>query len=145
MSNDDLVTVQVPRSRLLEVYALLGRPQAADQEADSVTEETGGPSVWPDALVARAYRESSPKMKAFLDYLADRPDARLKAAELADAVGYKPHQFAGLLGAFGRRTKNRYRNPGGHWFFGAEWSSDEWSWIYWMPVEVAEVIKSQRS
>lgn len=140
---EELVKVLVPRSRLLEVYALLGRlatgsPAEAAGEAMSDNED-----LWDDALVERAYRDSSDKMKGLLDHLADNPGRRVRSEELAKVIGYTRPQLAGVLGAFGRRWKNRYRNSG-RWFFRAEWSGDERSWLWWMEPEVAEVVRSTR-
>ncbi len=146
MNNEELINVPVPRSRLLEVYGLLGRPAPGSSggntgltnEAESDSEER-----WHDALLARAYRESSPKMKGMLDYLADRPGVRVTSAEVAKAISYTRPQLAGVLGAFGRRWKNRYRQNG-PWFFSAEWSPTDEMWVYWMTQDVARVIKPLR-
>ncbi len=50
--------------------------------------------------------------------------------------------MAGALGAFGRRWKNRYH--GGKktkWPFESWWDYERNMMMYWMPTEVANVIK----
>lgn len=100
-------------------------------------------------LIARAYRESPPAMKRFLDYLADRADAPIPNDQVAEGIGVSRPQLAGVLGAFGRRWANRYQRRGAKWFFDADWMADdgsgEWKWHYRMPVEAAQVIRTARS
>jgi hypothetical protein len=61
-------------------------------------------------LVRRVYRESDDQFRHLLQLLADRPDQPMSTEEVAEAlqlergVGY----LAGMLGAFGRRSNNRY-------------------------------------
>jgi hypothetical protein len=100
-------------------------------------------------LIARAYRESPPAMKRFLDFLADRADVRIPNDHVAEGIGVSRPQLAGVLGAFGRRWANRYQKRNSKWFFDAEWTTDDssgdWKWHYRMPAEAAQVIRSARS
>jgi len=77
---------------------------------------------WTGEEVARAYRESTPALRAALDYLAERPGREVSSLELARAV--YPHdsdvgatrRLYGMLGAFGRRS---YGYGKLQWFFTA--------------------------
>ncbi len=77
---------------------------------------------WTAEEVARAYRESTPALRAALDYLADRPGREVSSLELARAV--YPHdsddgaekKLYSVLGAFGRRS---YGYGKKEWFFTA--------------------------
>lgn len=144
--SEEFVNVLVPKSRVLEVYALLGQPEGSPVHGGS-----GGDSGRPvegkgydRALFERAYRESSPHMKRLLEYLADNPGRMIPSGELAEAIGYDRSQLAGVLGAFGRRWKNRYKNPG-HWPFRADNPVEfDGYWAYWMEPEEVEIINEIR-
>lgn len=65
---------------------------------------------WDRDTVKRAYRESGDPMRRVLDFLARHPDREVSSYELADAIEarYGWNTVAGMLGAFGRRSTNRY-------------------------------------
>lgn len=96
-------------------------------------------------LIERAYRESPPAMKRFLDYLTAHAGRQIPNHEVADGIGVSRPQLAGVLGAFGRRWANRYQQRNSRWFFDAEWiagtADGDWKWHYRMPAEAAEIIK----
>jgi hypothetical protein len=77
---------------------------------------------WTVEEVARAYRESTPVLRAALDYLAERPEREVSSLELARAVyprdndGGAQQRLYGVLGAFGRRS---YGYGKKQWFFAA--------------------------
>jgi hypothetical protein len=77
---------------------------------------------WTAEEVARAYGESTPALRAALDYLADRPGREVSSLELArsvyphDSDGGAQQRLYGALGAFGRRT---YGYGKKEWFFSA--------------------------
>jgi hypothetical protein len=137
----DYVSIPVPSDRVQEVYELLARPKGAPAPTPAAGAVTVGETD-PD-LVVRAYRESSPKMKAVFNHLAANPDRVVKGNDLAAAIGYHPHQLAGALGAFGRRWLNRYH--GGvetAWPFKSWWDSEINTMVYKMSAETADLIKS---
>jgi len=72
--------------------------------------ERGFVHGWDRATVLRAYRESADHMRNLLDFLAQNPGREISAPELADAIEakYGWNTVAGMLGAFGRRSLNRY-------------------------------------
>ncbi|HEX3240309.1 MAG TPA: hypothetical protein VHR18_09260 [Solirubrobacterales bacterium] len=65
---------------------------------------------WDHETVRRAYRESGNKMRELLEFLARHPGEEVSSYDLADAVRarYGWNTVAGMLGAFGRRSSNRY-------------------------------------
>jgi hypothetical protein len=66
--------------------------------------------------VQRIYLESEKKFRALLQLLADQPERRITSAQVARSLGLPngPGSVAGMLGAFARRSKNRY---GSYWPF----------------------------
>lgn len=89
------VQIAVPEDRVLDVYAyLLGK------------KKDGG--MWTSELLERMYLESPKPMQQFLVTLAKRAGTVHTAEELAAAIGRNRLQLAGVLGAYGRRVKNRY-------------------------------------
>jgi hypothetical protein len=98
----------------------------------------------PDALlVSLGYRDSSPKMKAFLDYLADRPNQWISSREIGAAIDYKWPQVAGMLGAFGRRWEHRYRGVAAG-PFQDKWNGVENHQDYLMISFIAAIIRETR-
>lgn len=136
--------VPVPEDRLQEVYAVLGRPGGeGNSTASSPQSPPGGNDDSPidAALIVRAYRESPPSVVKFLDYLAEHPDETISSNDLAKHMGLTWNQLAGVLGAFGRRWKNRYQQKG-KWFFDNAWNFEEGHQDYTMPAAVADIIKA---
>jgi len=88
------------------------------------------------------YRESPKPMKTFLAHLAKHAGQEFTAAEMAKAIERTRNQLAGVLGAFGRRCKNRYRWT--KWPFFAYWDSDRKALVYRMTPEVAAFIHRHR-
>ena len=99
MKNEEFVLIPVPKSRVMEVYRLLGVAAPAEPMADP-------------AVIKKAYEESSPAMKTFLDLLAAHPDEWLTIEEVRDALGMDVHQLPGVLSTFPRRWRGRYRQAG---------------------------------
>jgi hypothetical protein len=143
-SSDDLVTVAVPRRRLLDVYRLLAEEPGSESPGAVVDD-----GRFDRALIERAYRESPDSMRRFFKYLADRPGRMVPNTELVSHMGITRPKLAGALGAFGRRWRNRYRQGDGKWFFEAEWQpedgSGEWKWHYGVSTDVAEIVKDVAS
>lgn len=138
--------VPVPEDRLEEVYAVLGRAKlnGSAPAAESAVPEVEADTSIDAALIARAYRESPPSMVKFLDYLADHAGETIPSPAMAEHMGLTWNQLAGVLGAFGRRWKNRYQQKGS-WFFGAYWNYEQHHMDYSMPATVADIIKETRS
>jgi hypothetical protein len=89
------VQIAVPEDRVLDVYAfLLGKDQNG--------------ATWTPDLLERMYLESPKPIQQLLVTLAKRAGTVHTDEELAEAVGRSRTQLAGVLGAYGRRVKNRY-------------------------------------
>jgi hypothetical protein len=124
-------SVPVPERFLPLVYEVLAeayRGEAGTEGIPSVPASSppaqgGSAAEWTAEDVALAYRDSSPKQRIALDYLADRPGEEVKSRDLAQAVypdddgDDAESRIYGVLGAFGSRVKNEYGKD--RWFFSA--------------------------
>jgi hypothetical protein len=117
-----------------EVGVAIPQGQTDTGPADGTT------AAWPRELIERAYRESPRSIKTVFKYLAEHAGERIPITDLAAAVGYRRPQLAGALGAFGKRTKNRYGQA--HWPFTVEWDAHAYMWFYTMHSTEADVIRS---
>ena len=66
------------------------------------------------------------------------------ATTLQNAVGYSASQFAGLMGAFGRRFTHTDGFEDGQWFFDQIWNYDEGCVQYRFPDSVRKAIEKAR-
>jgi hypothetical protein len=144
----EFVMVPVPSDRVMEVYAVLGRDHQSPVQSEPKPDAIGPPSIreraTDPAIIKRAYLESSEKMMAFTEYLAERPGEWVSTEQVGNAIGYTWNQVAGMLGAFGRRWEHRYKEAG-NWFFDNKWDHIENHQDYLMPPEAARIIKDLRS
>jgi len=144
----EFVMVPVPVERVREVYAVLAGEAPGDAPTKAADDEGGDPAStllmgdWSEELIARAYRESPGSIVGIFNYLSDNPGREVIADELAQHINRTRAQMAGALGAFGRRTKNRYGRQS--WPFHAWWSHESHRVIYKMDADVAEVIREAR-
>lgn len=157
----NLVPVYVPEERVLDVYRYLGStngseataPRAATEPAVEDEQPVGGGPAgvagtgWTEPEIVRDYEESPRNsMQPILKHMAASPDTELMTEDLAEAVGahtgkpVRTSSVAGILGAYGNRTKSRYGKS--KWYFGAKWDDERSGMIYKMPAEVAEIIKA---
>jgi len=83
-------------------------------------------------------------MQKVLDTLAGRPDQTVTMDELATALGLDNDNVAGVLGAFGRRWKNRYRQGEGNLPYRAFTSSSAGMRAFSMSGPVASVFARAR-
>jgi hypothetical protein len=146
MGEEEFVSIMVPKDRVLDVYRYLTQgsllPDATDPTAMSSVAISDEPVIDP-AVVSRAYRESPPAMKQLFELLAAHPDEWRGIDEIRAEMGLKMHQLPGVLGAFQRRWKGRYKQAG-KWPFDAEWTdaTGSWTWRYRMPKANADLIRS---
>ena len=102
---------------------------------------------WTGSEIERAYRESPPAMKAFIGALMEYQGEWLGTKELSEPVSeaigknYRWQEMAGMLGAFGRRVKNRY-DKGDRWFFDVRRDHENSRWVYRVSPELAEFLKT---
>ena len=64
----------------------------------------------------------------------------LSQATLREASGYEPAQYAGLMGAFGRRLANTEGYDPEAYFFEWKWDDDEEAWVCRLPDTVREAL-----
>ena len=83
----------------------------------------------------------STPMKNVLKALYEAPDW-LSIATLQEAAGYEPAQFAGLMGAFGRRLANTKDYEPDTVFFECVWGDDE-AWNYRLPDTVRRALTDE--
>ena len=85
----------------------------------------------------------SPAMKKVLTALhrVDPPWLSLRA--LHRVSDYAPSQFAGLMGAFGRRMANTEGYDADAHFFTYRWNDEEDTWDYGLPNSVREALEPE--
>lgn len=141
-TEEELVPVMVPRSRLTEVYGLLSENGAAIPSNTAALHRG-----WSAELIREAYLAASDRMKALLDLMASRPGEPLTADDFMAALDTDQQDFLnGVLGAFGRLTNQRFAqrlpNRENTWPFSVVKDIRDGRWTYVMPESVAQVIKS---
>ena len=88
----------------------------------------------------------SKPLKRVLRALNDAYPGWMLLSELHSAANYTPAQFAGLMGAFGRRMAHTEGYDKDAHFFEIRWNDDEDAWEYRLPVTVGAVLNPpQRS
>jgi hypothetical protein len=139
----EFIYVPVPSEHVPAVYRLLaGAGQTTIPSLPGDLADTPDSAAIPGPeLVRRMYRESYEGHKLLMALLAKAPDEWTYTAEIATAlhIAKGARGVAGMLGAFGRRSKNRY----GHqkpWI--SEWDGDREEARHMMPAEVAKVVNT---
>ena len=144
MSDEEWVTIAVPKSRVREFYRLI-----LEQPRKSVAN-----SIWfePEAqvdrgtadTVRRVYRESPAPLQRFLDLLASARTSGSPTEAVMEATGLESRQWPQQLSALKRRGKSRYHGQRGAWPFRGEksYESGKQTWRYLMPVEYADIIRA---
>ena len=82
----------------------------------------------------------SPPMRKVLAALNEAHPGWLSLPTLHGIASYKPAQFAGLMGAFGRRVANTEGYDSGLLFFESKWNENEETWDYRLPDTVCEAL-----
>jgi hypothetical protein len=139
----EFIYVPVPSELVPAVYRLLaGADQTTISSISGTRADSPDPAAIPDPeLIRRMYRESYDGHKRLMALLAQAPDEWTYTAEIATAldVAKGARGVAGMLGAFGRRSKNRY----GHqkpWI--SEWDGGHEEARHMMPAQVAEIVNA---
>lgn len=114
--------------------------------APTVAEE-GEEKEFVSAEVARRVLSRRPLSREQLAVLkmlyAALPDW-VPAAKLQAAISYTPAQFAGLMGAFGRRFSHTDGYVENTWLFDAEWDYDVGAYNYRMPETVKAAMDAEK-
>ena len=82
------------------------------------------------AYLALTRLRLAPKIKSVLKALYEAGDEWVSAKELQRLIEYTPSQFAGLMGAFGRRLANTSDFVEGTSFFDWRWDDDNSCYFY---------------
>ena len=85
-------------------------------------------------------RRIRPRMKKLLVALYEAHPDGVSASTLQKVVDYSPAQYAGLMGAFGRRVANTDGYDSEAEFFKWEWDEDEGVWKCRLPDTVREAL-----
>ena len=126
--------------------------QALNQTAFSAGSATGaqaseGDRVYVETDVARRVfrrRPLSQQQRQTLEHLVKAHPEWVTAQALQKATGYSPAQFAGLMGAFGRRLTHTDGYVEGSWLFDCEWSDETRGWLYKLPETVFDAVKAEK-
>jgi hypothetical protein len=140
------VLIAVPTQLVPAVTEFIGRqssgggPSVREAAVARVLEKDGDViNGWDQSLIERAYNESADPMRSLLRFLAAHADREVSPDEIAEGIGVKDwNSVAGMLGAFGRRSTNRYRRE----FFPWETRWDDGKTRIKMPSSVARIIDS---
>ena len=160
---EEFVMVPVPRKRVTEVYALLGETgrkgparaarkparkpgrKPARKPAPKARKRGRPPAKAPRAkvkleLIPEAVKAAPPAFQKVALTLAERPGERVPAEELTKAAGLAKRQLSGVIGAFGRGWKNRYK--GGGPLFPSTYDRNLKMKVFTVTPEVAKAIRS---
>jgi predicted transcriptional regulator with HTH domain len=97
-----------------------------------------------DTEVARRVltrRTLSEEQRRVLAAMYEAYPGTVLASSLQELIGYTPSQFAGLMGAFGRRFTHTEGFEAGSWFFEQQWDYDEGCFRYALPTSVREALE----
>ena len=150
-ADTELVSILVPKRHLGRVYGFVSTlddhsasPEAPVSDPDPQPDNghVEEAKKWPPELVRRQFAESPKSIKNFQRLLAGHPGEWFSTSEIASRLNavHGSKSIAGALGAYGRRTSNRYKMKG--WPFQVEWNHVEGQCYYSMEPWVAEIIKS---
>jgi hypothetical protein len=139
----ELVSILVPKRHLGRIYGFistLDEDVASGESTPVPIAEPEEDTTWTPELVRRQFNESPETIKRFQKLLAAHPGEWFSTAtiatELNAAKGSKT--IAGALGAYGRRTSNRYKMKS--WPFEYDWNHIEGQQYYSMDKDTAEII-----
>ena len=99
------------------------------------------PKSWTPTELRKLWADSGEPVREFLAALSAVPGAWVPTSTLNKSMTHNKSttQFAGMMGAFGRRLKNRY---GGRLPFEREWDVNAREYQYLMPGEIAAVVST---
>jgi len=82
----------------------------------------------------------STPLKVVMKHLLDANGSLVSTTFLCDLCGYKERQFAGMMGAFGRRMSNTTGYDEKAHFFNYEWNEANQEWDYSLPPSVISAL-----
>jgi len=117
MSNEELISVMVPKKHLTKVYGYIaqlerGEPAQTQGEGEQGPAGARASDEWTPSRIRKMVQQSPPAMRDILRALAEHAGQWMTTEELAGAIQNNADAdwktVAGTLGAFGRRVRNRY-------------------------------------
>ena len=131
-----------------EAFQRFHRPASSNESqgaADSPTTEIDWEYVSSDVAFRALTRiKLGKETKAVLGTIHAGGEAWTTATVLQKKINYSPSQFAGLMGAFGRRLVNTPGYVLHSAFFEQEWDSDRSCYIYRLPPSVRLAVEKAR-
>ena len=131
----------LPQSETLHIAAveLTDDPVPSATSSESAESESG---VVTTRFARRALTRLrlSPPMRRVLVALYEAHPDWLSLPTLHGIADYKPAQFAGLMGAFGRRVANTEGYDSDLLFFESRWNDNEETWDYRLPDTVCQAL-----
>jgi predicted transcriptional regulator with HTH domain len=118
-------------------------PAAAGKSPAAVSANGDDEKIFVTTEVARRVfkrRPLSKEQKRVLLLLVKAYPDWMSATELQTAIDYSPAQFAGLMGAYGRRLSHTDGYVNGSWLFDAEWNYENKCYDYRLPETVRKAI-----
>ena len=109
---------------------------AGDGEAIPVTTEF--------ARKVLSRRSLSKEQRQLLVLLANAGKSWSIATKLQSALGYSKAQFAGMMGAFGRRITHTAHFVNDSYFFDQEWLDDKGCYHYRLPETVLAALRAEK-
>jgi len=126
-----------------------GRGEASKSEP--IGPQSGGPSDvdWEFVSTDVAFRaltriKLGPETKAVIRKIYEGEDKWTPASTLQKEIGYSANQFAGLMGAFGRRLVNTPGYVLHSAFFEQEWDDERSCFLYRLPPSVRPAVEKAR-
>lgn len=134
--------------QLREVNTSSPAALAVRSPAEAATEtDDGSQEGYVTTRVARrvlSRRSLKPVQRQVLEALYRSHPEQLLASELQELTGYTASQFAGLMGAFGRRVTHTKGYEDGDYFFLQEWDHEAGCMRYGLPESVREAMKLEQ-
>ena len=131
----------------LAQYEAFGKSQAALGKAVQPTDS--GDADWEFVSAEVAFRaltriKLGKQIRTVLKRVYRAADRWTSAAALQEEVGYTPAQFAGLMGAFGRRVANTPGYVVNSSFWEWEWDAEQSCYLYRLPPSVRAAVEKAR-
>lgn len=116
-----------------------------DAEIEALTPDADWEYVSSDVAFRALTRiKLGKETKSVLSRIYAMGEAWTTAADLQKEIGYSPSQFAGLMGAFGRRLVNTPGYVLHSAFFEQEWDGERSCYLYRLPPSVRLAVEKAR-
>jgi len=123
------------------------RPPTPSSSGQEARPHNARVHLYVSTAVARAAlgrRELAEEQLTVLRALYSAHPGMVLATTLAQQVGYTRSQFAGLMGAFGRRVSHTEGYDGDAWFFEQQWNRGAGCYEYGLPETVREAMRLEQ-